>query len=170
MATRSIMRILLQSFFIALLASSISAQVVRSYGLKVGAVQAEQHWEYTPQSGLSNSGISPIWGIDAGVFIELFNFPMFSFLTEINYIEKGRTLTVLESIPANNEQGFIDLGLRDFKNRFIYISIPFLVKLRAENETVIPYFAAGIRFDHLVSYVSTNVSDQFHKNEIGGIF
>ncbi len=146
---------------------SDAQQLIRAYGLQAGYVKAEQRWDYTQQSGLNASGIGPIWGFDAGAFAEFFHFPNFSLLTEVNYTQKGRTLTVMGTEIANNPQGYIDVGPQEIKQRFEYISIPVLAKLRIDVPTLAPFIAAGPSFEYLIS---SPYSDVFNKAEFGLMF
>jgi hypothetical protein len=155
----------LSSCIVILIVSSAPAQVFRAYGLKIGAVQAEQRWDYSPQSGVSASGIDPIWGLDAGVSVEFFRFPNFSVLTELHYVQRGRTVTAVATAPANNPQGYVDLGPVEVSHRLIYFGIPLLAKLRIEGEKVTPYVAFGPRVEYLASYPSLPVYDHFRKTE-----
>ncbi len=154
------------TFFTVINTSSSNAQLIRTYGFKAGFIKAEQQWDYSPQSGIHASGIGLIWGFDGGAFIELFNFQNFSLLTELHYIQKGRTVTVIATAAADNPQGYIDLGPEEIKQRFEYISIPVLAKLRIENDMVTPYIALGPRLEYLVAHPPSPVYDKFNKIEL----
>jgi hypothetical protein len=157
-------------FSVLLTISTSDAQLVRNYGLKAGYVKAEQRWNYTQQSGVHASGINPIWGLDAGAFVEFFGFPFFSLSSEVHFIQKGRTLTVIHMETADNPQGYIDLGMEDVKERFEYISIPILAKLRLDGPTITPFIAAGPSFEYLLSFPSSVVYDKFNKTEFAFMF
>jgi hypothetical protein len=83
------------TLLITISSSDLNAQLLRTYGIKAGTVRAEQVWEYTQPSGLDASWISPVWGVDAGVFAEFLNSENFSLLTELHYIQKGCTFTIV---------------------------------------------------------------------------
>jgi hypothetical protein len=158
-------RVLLSCLLI-LMVSSTSAQVFKGYGLKIGAIHAEQRWEYSPRSGLSASGISPIWGLEAGISAEFFRFPNFSVMTELHYAQRGRSITAMATAPADNPQGYVDLGPVEVKHRFIYLGVPFLAKLRIDGGKVSPYVAFGPRIEYLAFYPSSPVYDSFRKTEL----
>jgi len=163
---RHLALILLMAFYVILNTSIAQAQILRAYGLKAGFILAEQRWHYSPQSGIDASGIGPVWGFDTGGFVEFFNFPNFSLLTELRYLQRGRTVTVNGVKVADTPQGYIDLGQQEIQQRFEYISIPVLVKIRFGNERVTPYVALGPRLEYLISYPSSSVYDQFNKFEL----
>lgn len=148
---------------------SMNAQVLRTYGLKVGTDVAGQQWDYSPAATLSGAlGVpsSSIWGFDVGAFAEFLNVPYFSLLTEVHYTQKGRTVTILETVPANNPQGYVEVGLRDITQRLHYVSIPVMAKLRIESEVLTPFIALGPSFEYLIAYPPSPVTDQFNKAEL----
>jgi hypothetical protein len=153
-------------FFLILGISISDAQFIHTYGLKAGYVKAEMRSTYAPQTGLDASWISPIEGFDAGVFVECFDLPCFSLLAEAHYIQKGRTWTLKASALANNEHGYIDLGLQETKERVSYISFPVLAKLRIEGSTVTPFLTAGSSFEYAISFPASNFFTSFNKAEV----
>jgi len=143
-----------------------NAQPLRNYGLKVGAALAEQHWNYSATATAAGTvGVpsSSLWGFDAAAFAEFFDVPYFSLLTEVHYAQKGRTVTVHETVRANNQQGYVDLGPRDLPQRLHYLSIPVMAKLRIESEVLTPFVALGLSLEYLVANSS---SRQFNKVEL----
>jgi hypothetical protein len=158
-------------FFIILGVSISDAQFIRAYGIKAGYVKAEQRYNYIPRFSFLAGDSHPIWGFDAGAFVELFDFPNFSLLTEVNYIQKGRTITVwATAVDKNSSQGYIDLGQREEKQRFDYISIPVLAKLRIDGPTLTPFITAGPSFEYLISFPSSDMYDKFKKSEFAFVF
>lgn len=150
-----------------LTASSAGGQLVRSYGITVGPVVADQRYEYSPLSQFAPDPIYPdklLWGVDAGAFVEFFTLPHFSVVAGLNYSQKGRIVTVIETaIDHTSPQGYVDLGPRDVTLRFHYISVPVLAKMRFETPAITPFLAAGPRFEYLVAYPSSPAYDQFKK-------
>lgn len=157
-------------FLMSLCISTSNAQSIRAYGIKVGYVKAEQRWNYTPQSGLDGSWIKPIWGLAAGAFVEFFNDPNFSLLTEVHYLQKGRSLSVVTTERADNGLGFIEAGQQEVKQRFEYISIPVLARLCIDGQTLVPFVAAGPSFEYLTSYPASPTYDRFNKTELALVF
>lgn len=153
---------------IIILAESINAQIIKSFGIKIGASNSEQRWNYSPGLKIDESHISSIWGYDIGLFLEYFNMPYISFISEIHYIQRGRTVTALLTlVSVNSPQGYIDVGPQKIKQRFNYLSIPILAKLRIDNPYIIPYISIGPSFNILVSHPSSDVYDKFNKTEHG---
>jgi hypothetical protein len=62
------------------------SQFIRGYGLKVGAVSANQTYDYNVAFDFSPDSR---WGLDVGAFIEILNIPYISILGEFHYIQKG---------------------------------------------------------------------------------
>ena len=153
------------TLILILTVSTVEAQFLRSYGIKAGPVRAEQKWDYAPHTGSDDSWISPVWGIDAGVFAEFFDSGYFSLLTELHFVQRGCTFTIQRTIPADNPQGYIDLGPEEMKQRCDYLSLPVMAKLRLETGVATPYIAVGPRFEFLISNPSSVVFDNFKKFE-----
>jgi hypothetical protein len=149
-------------------ASSANGQVLFGFGLKGGAVRAEQSWEYTPSWLAENSYKSSIWGFDIGAYTGLVSISDFTLQVEIHYTQKGKTTTVIETILADNPQGYIDLGPREIKSRFHYLSMPVLIKFSPDLWVVRPFIAAGPSLEYLVSHPQSPTYDQFNRAEIAG--
>lgn len=154
------------SIFAVVLTSSASSQDLLPVGLKLGPVSAQQNWDFTPESGISNASTSSIWGADVGLTTDLLDAKLFILQIELHYVQKGRTITVIETVPANNPQGYIDIGQSDVKQRFNYLSIPLLVKLSTQFGASRPFISVGPSFEYLISHPSSPVYDQFRKTEI----
>ncbi|MGA3286870.1 MAG: outer membrane beta-barrel protein [Bacteroidota bacterium] len=155
--------------FIALTISFADAQIVRTYGFNIGYVHAKQNWDYSPQLGFDPHMSGTISGIGGGAFVEFLDIPYFSLLTKVQYIQKGRTITVMETmVSSTNPNGYVDIGMADIKYRLNYISVPILAKLRIETPICVPYLAIGPRFEYLISYPSNVVYDEFKKMEVTG--
>jgi hypothetical protein len=137
------------------------AQFVRSCGLKVGAISAKQTWNYKINFHFPAESR---WGIDAGVFVEVFDLPYISVLGELHYIQKGFSITGPATIFAMPE------GTGEYiteKPRVDYLSIPLLAKLRFETAAVIPYFVAGARLDFLLGREPKWLFDNFRSIDVG---
>jgi hypothetical protein len=151
---------------IVLLNSILQAQLLKSYGLKVGFNNAEQNWSYSSQSGFDDTGIGPLWGFNFGVFVEPFSYQNFSLITEISYIQKGRTLTFNKIIRSADGQSYIDVGKNETKHRFDYLSIPILAKIKINGKVLTPFVTLGPSLEYLISYPSSDTYDNFNKTEI----
>jgi hypothetical protein len=146
-------------------ASMTHAQLVRSYGIKLGTVAANQSWKYADTPELTTSAR---WGITGGVYIELLDLPIVSVVGEIQYTQKGMRFSVpvtTESHPEGTGQFITE------SPRVDYLSIPVLAKVRLSFPAITPYLIAGPRADLLLSKKGDGfdpVVDNFKSTDVGG--
>jgi opacity protein-like surface antigen len=144
------------------------SQLVRTAGVKIGAVSATQVWEYS--NGFSDIGAEALWGFDAGGYVEWLNHPLLSISTEFHYIEKGfqtQVAVTSETSPDGTGQFIV------YEARVTYFSFPILAKIRADLEGVTLYGVAGPRIDLLLEQTSgvfSPVLDNLSKSELGATF
>jgi hypothetical protein len=161
--------IIVTAFFMVMGISASDAQLIRTFGLNVGYIHAKQNWDYSPQFGSDPHMSGTISGIGGGAFVEFLDIPYFGLLTKVQYIQKGRTISVMGTmVSSTNPNGYIETGMMDIKYRLNYISVPILAKLRIETPMFVPYLAIGPRLEYLVSYPSSVVYDDFKKMEVTG--
>jgi len=143
---------------------SSTAQLVRTVGVKGGAVAAAQSWDLASPFSLDTERR---WGIDVGVFVEWLNMPVFSLSSELHYIQKGMKY----SLPITTEEfpdGTGEYWIRS--PRVDYLSIPLLGKARIPVEWLSPYVIAGPRVDFLLHTEGEGfeiVLDKFEKIDLG---
>jgi len=126
-------------------------------GMKIGAVSANPDWKYA--SGLTKPNNEARWGLDAGVFAEWSVSPVFSFLTEVYYLQKG----FLEIIPATSVENPEGTGKAiSWSPRIDYVSIPLLVKVRLNTKGASLYALGGPRYDLRVA-----IRDEAHESVLG---
>jgi hypothetical protein len=158
------MKTIIRVMFILLFGlSSYSYSQVRAYGLKLGAVAANQTWDYSIYHHLPTINR---WGVDVGVYMEWLNMAILSLSTELHFAERGMREQLVESTPAYPE----GTGRRmTFDNELDYLSLPILVKARYELEPLEAYILAGPRIDvKLSSRQSWNtVYDRFRDVSYG---
>jgi hypothetical protein len=123
---------------------AVHAQIIRGYGLKLGAVSASQTWDFDFNVNLP---VEARWGYDAGIFVEVLDMPYFSVLAEVHYIQKGFSVTLPITTPVFPEGTGQYATLRP---RADYLSIPLLAKVRFETGLIDPCLYAGPRFDILI--------------------
>lgn len=140
------------------------AQVLRGYGVKLAGIIASQDWEYS-SSTFTSVPSSSLWGMGAGTFAELFNLPYVSLVIELDYLQRGRTVTIDQTAKADNEQGYVDLGPGDIDERFHYAAVTIMPKFRLDYETFAPFVAFGPSFQLLIGHPATPVAGQFSKTE-----
>jgi len=170
LTTRSVRLCATVAILTFLFAASASGQLFQSFGIMGGPVLANQRWDYTSPLGFTDIEHHPLWGFDLGVSSELFSIPYITADVELHYIQKGRTITEMITEPANNEQGFIDLGKKDIRQRFSYLSVPLLVKFGIDLGSVKPFVSLGPSLEFLIDHPSSPVYDKFHKTEFDGTF
>lgn len=141
-----------------------NAQLLTAYGIKLGAVAANQTWDYTsfPDFKTDNR-----WGFTAEGFVELFDLPFLTAVVELQYTQKGMS----ESIPVTTESQPDGTGeLLTLHPRVDYLSIPVLAKLRLSGPVITPYVIVGPRFDFLLSKRGEGydlVIDKFKGSDFG---
>ena len=142
------MRQILVVIAIVTLIHAADAQIVKSYGIKAGAVLAGQDWEYSPSSPLAGLDIADQmrWGVDVGCFVEWFDNPTFSLVTEVHYAQRGCQDEVVVRSTSHPE----GIGTKILSPRLDYLSLPLLLKARLDFVPVSPYLLAGPRFDVLL--------------------
>lgn len=151
--------------------SSSQAQIIRGYGLKVGATISNQEWEYSKESGLSGSSFDTDnrFGFNIGIFSEFLNIPFVSIVTELNYIQKGmkKELPVTTVTQPDGTGEFVT-----WDTRVDYINISAFGKLRFNVGLFSPYILLGPKIDFEIkktnSLGSVNVVEEgFNKNRFG---
>jgi hypothetical protein len=125
--------------------SYAGSQLLRGYGVKVGAISATQTWDYNVDITID---AERRWGLDVGGYVELFDTPYLSLLGEVHYVQKGFTFTAIVS-SINQPDGTGEyLTVRP---RVDYLSLPLLIKLRFDMQVVSPYVIVGPRLDLLIA-------------------
>ena len=146
-------------------AGESNAQFVKRYGLKVAVTSADQQYElkYFPEMQTERR----IGWCIAG-FLEMFDAPVFSLMTQIEYSQRGMGQEFVLTGPDPEP-----VGVTILYSRLDYLSIPILAKARFQTQTVSPYVVAGPRLDYLLGYTSdedafNSVYDNFNKIGVGG--
>ncbi len=143
--------------------TTINAQLIRGYGIKVGTVSANQTWNYTTLSDLSTESR---WGLTLSGFVEVLDIPYFSIVAELQYAQKGTKILIPETGPEDPAI----IGTETISPRVDYLSIPILVKIRFSNPLIEPYIMAGPRVDVLLSKsgdAMSDVVDKFKSSDYG---
>jgi opacity protein-like surface antigen len=157
-------------FFVLLFitTSTINAQFLRGWGIKVGATFAKQDWEY---SSLSSDLMNPDkrTGLNAGIFAEFLKAPVFSIVGELNYVQKGFKDTFIQTTATNPDGVGVE---SDYNLRVDYINISALAKLRYDLGIIRPYIVVGPKVDFEISKVLSldiidEVSNSFKKERLG---
>lgn len=147
--------------------SDTHAQLLRGFGLKAGAVSANQSWNYTSITSLPTDDR---WGISVAGFLEFFDLPYLSAVLEFQYTQKGMSQTIPVYTQSNPEVVAYFMTKRP---RVDYFSIPVLAKVRFSTPFATPYLMAGPRWDFLMSTKGDGfdaVTDKFKKSDFGATF
>jgi hypothetical protein len=145
------------------------SQLVRGYGVKLGAVSANQTWHYALSSDLAADWTTHYrWGISGGVYVELLDVPLLSLIAELLYTQKGMKYDLpLTSVEQPDGTG----QFKTLSPRVDYLSVPLPAKLRLKSEFFTPYLIVGPRVDLLVFKKGDGfdlVIDQFKSTDVGG--
>lgn len=135
-------KLLLPIFCIFLIASSIQAQFLKNIGFKVGGTVSQHKNEYN--LGSSPQFPAPRIGLNAGIFGEFFQHPVFSLVGEINYIQRGARQEVFLTDIAHPDGTGEKMEL-EIDNDLLSISI--LAKARLESPICSPYIYIGPKAD-----------------------
>lgn len=142
------------------------AQLLKEYGLKVALTSADQRYDVTLAPGIETKRRV---GFNVGAFVEWFDVPFFSLITQVEYAQRGMGQNVILTGPSGPDP----VGVRSLYSRLDYLSVPVLAKLRLQTGPIVPYFVAGPRADIFLGYRSDEnafnaVYDQFKKTSLGG--
>lgn len=151
-------------------AATLDAQLVRSYGVKLGGASACQSFEYTAASIVQSSDLDlkRRTGFGAAAYCEWFRLPVISVVTQAEYRQGGVGMNYLH-IGPNGE----DLGTITEHTRIDYLSLAALVKARTSGSLARPYVMAGLRRDRMVGVgvgLSHELFRQFEKDVAGASF
>ena len=157
---------------LTLLATCLSvgeSQLIRDYGIKIGVASTNQNWDWAPTAGYVAASTAAHQSFEVGAFIEWFDIPFFSVLTEVQYIRKGSDVTTTMPMttienPDGNGQ-FIS-----YSTKISYLSMPILAKLRMNGGLLSPYIVAGPRFDFCLTSSGAFSASDLKTLNVGSTF
>ena len=136
-------------FIVLLFILSIStyAQIIPSYGLKIGLGITNHSWEYEPPI---NSKLD--WDNNYGVTIRAFADVAFNNIIvaegEIGYSQKG----IRKTIPVTTVQNPDGIGESiDVTNKLNYLSLSLIGKIKIETDLFSPFILIGPQYNRLLS-------------------
>jgi hypothetical protein len=124
----------------------VTGQQPRHFGVKVALTSATHDLEFA--NGVSFDGQRRV-GFNVGAFVEWFDHPFFSLVSQIEYAQRGMGFPVVEVDSMGNP-----LRELTFFSRLDYLSFPLLAKFRYPIGSLTPYLLVGPRLDILLSYQS----------------
>jgi hypothetical protein len=133
------------ALFFALFQFDSSAQIFRSYGIKLGVSSSNLNF------GIYEPGLTRrIPGFGAAVYAEWFNTTFFTVITQLELTQHGSII----DIYSTEDFGSRRIGLEGDYNRLHYLSAPILAKCTFTKMTVNPYLLIGPRIDYLLWYAT----------------
>ena len=131
------------------------AQLVKSFGIKAAYTTANQTTTfqyYGPEEYNRRSGLN------AAIFVEWFNIPYVSVVTQAEYAQRGMRAIVF---PSTEEAPWTN---KTIDNRLDYFSVLPLLKVAIPLSVVRPYVLIGPRLDFLLGYTSElhYFDDRYH--------
>jgi hypothetical protein len=126
-------------------AAPAQAQLLQNYGVRLGANASKVTADFVGAEG--EVDFERRVGFQVAAFVELFDTPSFSVLTELEYARRGYESETLEIGPDDPEP----IATVTASTTLHYLSLPALARLRLPGErAIVPYALIGPRADLLV--------------------
>jgi opacity protein-like surface antigen len=161
------MKRLLFFIVVVIFQSSVSAQLIRGYGLKLGSTISNQSWEYDQSVGASFDPDNRT-GLNIGVFAEFLDIPLLSVVAEVNYVQKGmKDEVAITTAESPYPESFIT-----WDTRIDYLNLTALAKLRLNYGVLSPYLVLGPKIDFELNQDrsidgGSIVEDEFNTSRFG---
>lgn len=147
--------------FFLVLSTAVQAQLVRSFGLKLGGTASYQDWKHYSSGYAGSYDTDTKNGFNIGAFAEFFHHPFMSMVAEVNYVEKGTQ----REIPAATIRGPLVPGEKQTWTFGInYLNFTFLAKARMDGIICTPYLVAGPKLDIELNKTSGYKDISFYKD------
>ena len=160
------MKSLLIIIFLATFIFNANAQIISSYGFKLGVGISNQSWHY--QSDLLNFDWKDKIGITTRIFADFLSISFFNVEGEIGYLRKG----FKDKVPITSESQPDGTGEYITTNNSLdYLNISALAKFKYDMEIFTPYVVVGPQLNLLlnrsVEQVWEDFFDKFKDYNIG---
>lgn len=160
------MKSLLIIIFLTTFTFNVNAQIISSYGLKLGVGISNQSWYY--QSDLLNMDWKDKIGITARIFADFLSISFFQVEGEIGYLRKG----FKDKVPITTASQPDGTGEYISENNSLdYLTISALAKFKYDLEIFSPYIVVGPQLNLLlnrnVEQGWKDVFDKFKDTNIG---
>jgi len=155
---------ILNILFLSLYPFLVQPQLVNNYGIKLGITSTDLSYENFPFTIESQRKL----GFIGGVFVEWFNNPIFSMITEIEYSQKGAGYEITGTGADSPEP----IGTKTYYDKLDYLSFPIYAKIKIPASVAVTYLFIGPRIDFLLGYSSEfngNIFSKFKSTTLGGI-
>ncbi len=139
--------------------SSSYSQTIKGYGIKAGGTLSIQQNEMVPGKLFTSDDYV---GFNVGAFAELFDVPVFSLVTEMNYVQKGF---------KGNLSNMYYQHILSWKGKIHYLDLSLLAKTRIESEIFSLYLLMGprVNFKFSESDSPAEYPDFDFKNSLTGL-
>lgn len=143
---------------------SVQTQIINNSGVKLGLISSDlsyNNFQTTPETERK-------LGFVGGAFVEWFNNPIFSMITQIEYVQKGYSYEIV----VTGEGGPESLGTKTYNNNLDYLSIPVYAKGKITFSSLMPYVFAGAKVDFLLGYSTefdSTIFSKFKNTTFGGV-
>ena len=129
--------------FVIMICSFSYAQLVNGYGIKIGGTIANQNWE--KKNAFADFNPDHRLGINAGVYTEFLNLPLFGIISELNYTQKGMKLEL--PLTTFDDPDGSSGKTKSIFNRIDYLSFAIEGKFKFNMSLLRPYIFVGPRVD-----------------------
>lgn len=157
-------KLLILAVFLISISFSVQAQIINNYGVKLGLISSDLSYNNFPTTVETERKL----GFVGGAFVEWFNNPIFSVITQIEYAQKGSSYEIV----MTGEGGPEPIGTKTYSNKLDYLSIPIYAKFKIPSIIISPYLFAGARVDFLLSYSTefdSTIFSKFKNTTFGGV-
>lgn len=137
------------SFAVVLLPLSVQAQLIKAYGVKVGANSGKVTISYA-QSDFQQYETERRIGVHAAFFLEWGKSSLISLITQVEYAQRG----FVEEQIITGQTSPEPLGVVRANTRLDYISLPMMIKLQYPRLVAGPYLVFGPKADWLVHHAA----------------
>ena len=141
------MRILILSFLLLFTSPiHVNSQIVNGCGFKVGLTSSNQLFDYSENFVLDDETYDYRYGLNLGLFAELFNVQYFSLIIDLSYNQKGMTDNTIATYVDTTSMGYSSRKL-SLDRRLDYFTISTNIRTRYDFNNFSPYILTGFRYD-----------------------
>ncbi len=148
--------------FISILFSTINAQILSDYGIKIGMVSSKYEMDlknYSEDILIINRYKKSRLGPNIGIYIRYINWSHFDFETELLYVQKGATLKKDHYTSLSNLSDELRFDYIQFKNSLI-------PKIQTSSFGI--YGIIGFSLDYLLSVKGGDISQSRYSKYVAG--
>ena len=162
-------KIILILFFFFISFSTINAQSINDYGIKVGLAISNLEWKYNTYPG---DELELYWdnelGVTARIYADFFDYSFFNLNCELSYTQKGTKykIPITTTAQPDGTGEYINVN-----NKLSYLSIAVMGKFKYDCNSFTPYILLGPQYNYLLNKQIEKgfeiVYDKFSKSNLG---